>query len=131
MVNKPSIFKTVVLTTVNTWRSVMDVKYNPLRFIPDPVLQTYIMVCLFTMWSAFFGVIAIYYIGWLGYSIAVSIAVHLAILIPCAVTNAVFMDAERKGQSWVDSWKSEQSLYRQFMNRAKGNIVKWDIDKES
>jgi hypothetical protein len=83
------------------------------------------------MWSAFFGVIAIYYIGWLGYSIPVSIAVHLAILIPCAVTNAVFMDAERKGQSWVDSWRSEQSLYRQFLNRAKSNVVKWDIDKES
>lgn len=84
------------IATIKVWRSIMDVRYNPLRFIPDPVLQGYLMVVLFTMWSAFFGLIAIYYIGWLGYSIPVSIAVHLALIIPAMLTNAVFVDAERK-----------------------------------
>ena len=85
-------------TIVNWYRIVMDLRYNPLRFIPDPVLQSYLLVVLFVMWSGFFGLIAMFYIGWLGYSIPVSIAVHLSIIVPTILTNAVFLDAERKGK---------------------------------
>ena len=81
---------------VNIYRSIMDLRYNPLRFIPDPVLQGYLLMALFVMWSGFFGVIAIYYMGWLGYSIPVSIGVHLCLIVPTIITNAVFLDAERK-----------------------------------
>ena len=77
------------------YRIVMDLRFNPLRFIPDPVLQGYLLMALFVMWCGFFGIIAIYYLGWLGYSIPVSIAVHLAIIVPTIITNAVFLDAER------------------------------------
>lgn len=81
---------------VNVYRSIMDLRYNPLRFIPDPVLQGYLLMALFVMWSGFFGIIAIYYMGWLGYSIPVSIGVHLGLIVPTIITNAVFLDAERK-----------------------------------
>ena len=81
---------------VNIYRSIMDLRYNPLRFIPDPVLQGYLLMALFVMWSGFFGIIAIYYMGWLGYSIPVSIGVHLCLIVPTIITNAVFLDAERK-----------------------------------
>ena len=81
---------------VNIYRSIMDLRYNPLRFIPDPVLQGYLLMALFVMWSGFFGIIAIYYMGWMGYSIPVSIGVHLGLIIPTIITNAVFLDAERK-----------------------------------
>jgi hypothetical protein len=73
----------------------MDLRYNPLRFIPDPVMQGYLLMALFVMWCGFFGIIAIYYMGWLGYSIPVSIAVHLSIIVPTIITNAIFEQAER------------------------------------
>ena len=81
---------------VNMYRIVMDMRFNPLRFIPDVVLQTYLLLALFVMWCGFFGLLAIYYFGWLGYSIPLSIGLHLAVLIPIAITNAVFIDAEKK-----------------------------------
>jgi len=79
---------------VDTYRMIMDLRYNPLRFIPDTVMQGYLLMALFVMWSAFFGIIAIYYLGWLGYSIPVSIGVHLALIVPTIITNAVFEMAE-------------------------------------
>ena len=81
---------------VDMYRSVMDLRFNPLRFIPDPVLQGYLLMALFVMWSAFFGLVAIYYMGWVGYSIPVSIGVHMALIVPTIITNAVFLDAEKK-----------------------------------
>jgi hypothetical protein len=80
---------------VEVYRSIMDLRYNPLRFIPDPVMQGYLLMALFVMWCGFFGIIAIYYMGWLGYSIPVSIAVHLSIIVPTIITNAIFEQAER------------------------------------
>ena len=65
--------------TVDSWRLVMDARFNPLRFIPDPVLQTYFMLVLFVMWSGFFGLIAMYYMGFMGYSISTSIIIHLSL----------------------------------------------------
>ena len=81
---------------VNLYRIVMDLRYNPLRFIPDPVLQTYLLLALFVMWCGFFGLLAIYYFGWFGYSIPLSLGIHMAILVPIVITNAVFLDAEKK-----------------------------------
>ena len=68
-IKKPSLFRRTVMGLVAGWRRVMDVKYNPLKYIPDPSLQTYFMLVLFTIWSVFFGVVGIYWVGWLGYDI--------------------------------------------------------------
>ena len=92
---------------VDSWRVVMDVKYNPLKHIPDASLQTYFMLILFTIWSVAFGLIAIFWLGFIGYNIMTSIIVHLSILIPLAFTNAVFIDAERDGANWLKSWKED------------------------
>jgi len=105
--DKPNIFKRLVMQVVNLWRKVMDAKVNPLRFIPDNTLQSYFMMVLFTIWSVTFGFIATYYLGWLGYSTVVSVVVHLTILIPIMITNAVFLDAERTGDQWLSEWKEE------------------------
>ena len=130
--DKPNIFKRSVMQVVNLWRKVMDVKFNPLRFIPDTTLQSYFMLVLFTIWSITFGFIATYYIGWLGYSTAISVVVHLTILIPIMITNAVFIDAERTGDQWLAEWKEEQSKYKLFMNRMKmKNVVRWKSDTEA
>ena len=125
--NKPNVFRRTVMFVVDKWRIIMNVKYNPLRHVPDPSIQTYFMVVLFTVWSITFGLIAIFWLGFIGYNILTSILVHLAILIPIAFTNAVFIDAERDGENWLKEWREEQSKYKLLLNRLKTkNLVLWD-----
>jgi len=132
LMNKPNLFRRAVMKLVDTWRVVMDVKYNPLKYIPDPSLQTYFMLVLFTAWSVFFGLIATFYLGIIGYDIVTSIIVHAAILIPIAFTNAIFVDAERDGHKWLQEWKDEQSRYRLVANRLKTkNLTIWNPNKEA
>lgn len=130
--DKPNIFRRSAMLVVHLWRRVMNVKFNPLKYIPDNSLQSYFMLVLFTIWSVTFGFIATYYIGWLGYSTATSVVVHLTILIPIMITNAVFIDAERTGDQWLVEWKAEQSKYKLFTNRLKmKNMVRWKVDTEA
>jgi hypothetical protein len=131
MHEKPNIFRRFIIFVVDSWRAVMDVRFNPLKHI-DPSLQTYFMLVLFTIWSIFFGLIAIYWLGFIGYSIPISILVHVAIIIPIAFTNAVFVDAERDGENWLKEWREEQSRYKLVINRLKTkNLVIWDPNKEA
>tara|TARA_B110000008_G_scaffold239007_1_gene245526 strand:- start:168 stop:563 length:396 start_codon:yes stop_codon:yes gene_type:complete len=131
MIEKPNIFRRFIIFMVDSWRAVMDVRFNPLKHI-DPSLQTYFMLVLFTIWSIFFGLIAIYWLGFIGYSIPISILVHVAIIIPIAFTNAVFVDAERDGENWLKEWREEQSRYKLVINRLKTkNLVIWDPNKEA
>jgi hypothetical protein len=129
---KPNFFKSSAMGIVYLWRRVMDVKFNPLKHVADPSLQSYFMMVLFTIWSVAFGFIATYHLGWLGYSTVTSVVVHLLILIPILVTNAVFIDAERDGEQWLVEWKEERSKYRLFRNRLKTkNMVRWNPDSEA
>ena len=128
---KPNIFRRCVMFVVDSWRAVMDVRFNPLKHI-DPSLQTYFMLVLFTIWSISFGLIAIFWLGYIGYSIPTSILVHAAIIIPIAFTNAIFVDAERDGENWIKEWREEQSRYKLLVNRLKTkNLVIWDPNKEA
>jgi len=132
MIKKPSLFRRAVMSFVSGWRRVMDVKYNPLKHIPDPSLQTYFMLVLFTFWSIFFGFIAANYLGLFGYNTVASIVIHAAILIPLAFTNAIFIDAERDGSKWLEEWKAEQSRYKLVVNRLKTkNLTIWNPNKEA
>ena len=129
---KPNLFRRSTMLMVYIWRRVMDVKFNPLKYIPDASLQAYFMVVLFSLWSVSFGFIATYYIGWLGYSTLTSLAVHLSILVPIVVTNAIFVDAERTGEKWLEEWKEERSRYALVANRLKAkNMVPWELNKEA
>ena len=129
---KPNLFKRFIMSVVYLWRRVMDVKFNPLKYVPDASLQAYFMVVLFTLWSVSFGLIATHYLGWVDYSILASILIHLSILIPIVVTNAVFVDAERTGEKWLEEWKQEQSRYSLLMNRLKKEkLVRWELNKEA
>ena len=93
---------------VDCWRVVMDHRYNPLRYIADPSLQLYFTLVLFTMWSVYFGFVAAYYMGWLGYDIVTSIIVHIAVVLPVGFTNAIFIDAERDGAKWLKDIKKKK-----------------------
>ena len=129
---KPSLFRRVVMGLVNAWRRVMDVRYNPLKYIADPSLQTYFMLVLFTVWSVFFGVLAANYLGWFGYNTVASIIIHICVLLPIAFTNAIFVDAERDGANWLKEWKEEQNRYTIVANRLKTKTLTiWDPNKEA
>ncbi len=129
-----NIFVRFTMWVVECWRLVMDNRYNPLRYIPDPSLQMYFTLVLFTMWSVYFGFVASYYMGWLGYNTIASIIVHIGVLVPIAFTNAIFIDAERDGANWLKNWKTNKRLDTQDANLRKTNHekrVKWDIDIEA
>ena len=128
---QPPIYRRLVMFVVDSWRVIMDARYNPLRHIKDPSLQTYFMLVLFTMWSVYFGFVATYYMGWLGYSTVTSIIVHICILLPLAFTNAVFTDAERDHAPWLLQWRKEESSWKFWQRRTKPNMVRWDIDNEA
>ena len=90
------------------------------------------MLILFSIWSVAFGLIAIFWLGFINYSISTSIIVHLSILIPLIFTNAVFIDAERDGEKWLKEWREEQSRFRIVANRLKTkNLVIWNPYKEA
>lgn len=130
--NKPAFIRTFLLKFVSVWRRVMDVRYNPLKYVPDPSLQTYFMLVLFIIWSVYFGFLASTYLGWFGYNIVVSIIIHIAILLPMAFTNAVFVDAERDGHKWLKEWKEEQNRWTIVTNRLKKkNLTIWNPNKEA
>ena len=131
-VKKPALIRTVLLNFVDGWRRVMDVRYNPLKYVKDPSLQTYFMLVLFIIWSAYFGFLASNYLGWFGYNIVVSIIIHIAILLPMAFTNAIFVDAERDGHKWLKEWQQEQNAYRIVANRMKKeNFKLWNPRKKA
>jgi hypothetical protein len=54
---KPSLFRTSVMKLVSGWRRIMDVRYNPLKHIPDPSLQTYFMLVLFRYMECFLWIL--------------------------------------------------------------------------
>mgnify|MGYP003306755858 FL=1 len=54
-IKKPALHRRIIMNLVYGWRRVMDANYNPLKYIPDPSLQTYFMLVLFVMWSVYFG----------------------------------------------------------------------------
>jgi hypothetical protein len=129
---KPSLFRRAVMNTVWAWRRVMSLKYNPIGKIPDPSLQTYFMLVLFTIWSVWFGFLASSYLGWFGYNTVASIIIHAAILVPLAMTNAIFIDAERDGHTWLKEWKEERNRWTIVTNRLKSkNLTIWDPSKEA
>ena len=131
MIKKPSVLRRIVMSLVNGYRRVMDVRYNPLKHIPDPSLQAYFMLVLFTVWSVFFGFLAANYLGFFNYNTVLSIIIHISILAPLAFTNAIFMDAEKDGHKWLEEWKEEQSRYKIVVNRLKTKNLKiWNPNKE-
>ena len=132
MMKRPSLFRRTVMGIVDGWRRGMDVRYNPLKYIPDPSLQTYFMLVLFVVWSVFFGLVITYHYGVMGYDIVTSIFVHVAVIVPLAFTNAIFVDAERDGHKWLKEWKEEQSRYKIVANRLKkSNLTLWNPNKEA
>tara|TARA_R100000995_G_C3469562_1_gene117559 strand:+ start:694 stop:1089 length:396 start_codon:yes stop_codon:yes gene_type:complete len=116
------------------WKLVMDNRYNPLKYIPEPSIQAYFTLILFTIWSFFFGLVATYYLGWYGYNSILSFAIHCSVIIPLLFTRAIFLDAERDGHRWYVDLKSDIERKRFWNKISKPNYekrAKWNLDKEA
>ena len=104
---------------IDSWKIIMDSRYSPLRHIKDPSIQGYFTMALFVMWSGYFGIVAIYYLGWLNYSIVTSIWVHLAVVIPILITNGVFREAEKSGANWHTEFRAKQNISKETQDKAR------------
>ena len=130
---KYNIFQKLLVWVIDCWRLVMDNRFNPLKYIPDPSLQAYFTLVLFVMWSAYFGLVATVYMGF-NYDTITSIIIHMAVIIPLIFTNLIFKDAEKNGRNWIYDYRVDQERKRWWDKIRKPNYekrIKWDIDKEA
>ena len=83
------------ITGLYSWESIMNMKYNPIRFIGDVSLQCYYMMVLSIVWSvAFSSMIA----GWAGFLPLVF--GHIAVVFATYFTYSVFYDARKDSKDW-------------------------------
>ena len=130
---KYNIFQKLLVWVIDCWRLVMDNRFNPLKYIPDPSLQAYFTLVLFVMWSAYFGLVATVYMGF-NYDTITSIIIHMAVIIPLIFTNLIFKDAEKNGKNWISNYRTDQERKRWWDKVRRPNYekrIKWDIDKEA
>ena len=130
---KYNIFQKLLVWVIDCWRLVMDNRFNPLKYIPDPSLQAYFTLVLFVMWSAYFGLVATVYMGF-NYDTITSIIIHMAVIVPLIFTNLIFKDAEKNGRNWIYDYRADQERKRWWDKIRKPNYekrIKWDIDKEA
>ena len=126
--------KRLLFWVIDCWRLVMDMRYNPLRHVKDPSIQMYIYLALFIMWSGYFGVLAWTYLEWVNYSITQSIFIHLGVLIPLFITNAIFAEAEKNGAKWYKDFRIQQDIEAMDKRLSRSNYekrVRWDLDREA
>ena len=119
--------KNTLMWCYYSWDSIMNLKYNPFRYIGNMSLQCYFMTALSIVWSvAFCGLIA----GWM--NIIPLVWGHVGVVSAIFVTYATFKDAEEKGSAWFESWSRKYTLSKAFRNRDKSkNACKWDLDIEA
>ena len=130
---KYNIFQKLLVWVIDCWRLVMDNRFNPLKYIPDPSLQAYFTLVLFVMWSAYFGLVATVYMGF-NYNTITSIIIHMAVVVPLIFTNLIFKDAEKNGRNWIADYRTDQERKRWWDKVRQPNYekrIKWDIDKEA
>ena len=110
-----------------SWDSIMNLKYNPFRFIGNVSLQMYFMTVLSIFWSmAFCALIA----GWAG--IVPLLYGHVLTLAAIFVTYGTFIDAEKQESAWFMKWAHDYKMKKAFANRDKPrNACRWDIDIEA
>lgn len=126
--------KRLLFWVIDCWRLVMDMRYNPLRHVKDPSIQMYIYLALFIMWSGYFGVLAWTYLEWVNYSITQSIFIHLGVLIPLFITNAIFAEAEKNGAKWYKDFRIQQEIEAMDKRLSRFNYekrIRWDLDREA
>ena len=94
-----------------------NLKYNPLRHIPNAFTQYLLMFYLSVMWTVVFTL-------WTGTSIYFgigSVGGHLLVITAFFITALTFQDAEKNGHLWV------KRMPLPPVGERRG---KWDLEKE-
>ena len=110
-----------------SWDSIMNLKYNPFRYIGNMSLQCYFMTALSIVWSvAFCGLIA----GWM--NVIPLVYGHIAFIFSAFLTYSIFEDAARDGSEWFLKWDRDYTLSKAFRNKDRTkNACRWDLDIEA
>ena len=106
----------------DTYNFFFNLKYNPLRHIPNGFTQFILMFYLSVMWSAVFTI-------WVGNTIYYgigSVAGHLIVLGAFFITALIFQDAEKNGHLWAKRQPKSKTKYYE----ADKNKCVWDLEKE-
>ena len=111
--------KRLLFWIIDCWRLVMDNRFNPLRHIPDPSIQAYFTLVLFTMWSVFFGFVGTYYLGWYGYDTVTSIIVHMGVIIPLIFTNKIVIEINTENEQDLETIKEFIELLKNNESSSK------------
>ena len=115
--------KKLLMSFYNGWDGVMNLKYNPIRFMGSMAWQMYSMTLLSIFWSmAFCALIA----GWQG--IIPLIYGHVGVLAMIFLTYATFKQGNDRNEEWFKRW--EEEINRKPVDRTK-NACKWDLEKEA
>ncbi len=111
------MFKALGFWIYDTYNFFFNLKYNPLRHIPNEFTQFILMFYLSVMWTVVFTL-------WTGYTIYFgigSVGGHLLVIGAFFITALTFTDAEKNGHLWVK---------RQPPIDPKKNKCVWDLEKE-
>lgn len=94
--------KKLLMNFYNGWDGVMNLKYNPIRFIGDMSVQMFWMTLLSIFWSiAFASLIA-------GFQAIIPLIYgHVAMLAVIFLTYATFKQGNDRNEEWFKRWQSE------------------------
>ena len=90
----------------DSWNSVMDHNYNPLRHIPDLNVRHMAMQILAWMWCVAFSM-------WFGsmWIFGLTTMIHIILIVAIVLTVAAFETAKRN-PNYFDHWYSKPGLGR-------------------
>jgi len=111
------MIKQIGFAIYDLYQFFFSLKVNPLRHIPNELVQFILMFYLSVMWSVVFTF-------WAGYTWMYgiySVGGHLMVLAAFFITVAIFHDAEKNGHLWVQRFPPS--------NRKKNKTV-WNLEKE-
>ena len=101
----------------DTYNFFFNLKFNPLRHIPNAFTQYLLMFYLSVMWTVVFT----FYMGHSIYFGLGSVGGHLMVITAFFITALTFQDAEKNGHLWVRREKAIPVADRRG---------KWDLEKE-
>jgi len=117
--------KKLLMGFYNGWDGVMNLKYNPIRFMGSMAWQMYSMTLLSIIWSCTFCAL---FAGWQG--IIPLLYGHVALVAVIFFTYATFKEGNERNEGWFKSWQEEINKKEYFTDTTK-NTCKWDLEKEA
>jgi len=94
--------KKLLMGFYNGWDGVMNLKYNPIRFMGSMAWQMYSMTLLSIIWSCTFCAL---FAGWQG--IIPLLYGHVALVAVIFFTYATFKEGNDRNEKWFKNWQSE------------------------